>query len=409
MGGDGHEWVLDTGIRKDIFGNARRGNLLRHDDAPLASPFWITAMRTRLILPLGDVFHDAKRKAGTHGTTRPLCGCPLCATRSAIYIDYYGFHLSSVVTTYTRRHHAFNNKVKSLANKAGWTVILENSSFKTSPDFNERDRAKRVDAMMRVNGLSRDTIAHIDPDALIGYTPSDLPPHLLLDYTFHHPGVYLKNLHKEDYADAGTNIGNRAALIKVTKYRALAQKISMDQPHLPQKVFLPMVLSVYGRQHTITRRLLRTIAHEAATAHATTPPPSSSPSSPYHIAIDNIINASAGLDPHLSPPTTDHSLNARIAHHMRVSMCSLSTLVISHLVEGMFECARHACHPPHPHRPSVPLTRIESSTHIGDLSPSPVSPSSSSSSPSLSSSVASPHLPIPLTVNIVSSMINFNL
>ena len=317
MGGTGHDWVLDSGIRRDTFGNARRGNLLLHDDAPLAGPHWVTAIRTRLIMPLGTLFRSAQRCAGVQGLTRPLCGCAHC--KGNLRVDWYGLHLASIISTYTRRHHAFNEKVKYFATKAGLTVRLENYSFRTSPTLSAKDKDKHVDA--RVEGLSRDAIVRIDADALAGYSESELPPHLLIDYTFHHPGPFLINLTNEELAHAGDVMSNCAADKKVVKYRALSQTVSREHSLLPQLAFVPAVLSVYGRQHQTTRRFLQKVVCEYASGAIGAPSP------------DN-------------EDTTTLAVNTRVALYKNRALCTLSTMVVSHLVSGMFEGAHTARSPP---------------------------------------------------------------
>ncbi len=374
-GGDGHEWVLDTGIRKDRFGNARRGNLLTHHDAPLAGTLWTTAVRTRLMLPLNEVFRTAQRAAGVHGMTRPRCGCPHCKEylneysrrkSTPLLLDYYGLHLGSIATTYTKRHHSFNHKVMSFATKAGWTVHPENYSFRTSPSLSKADKDKHVDT--RITGLSRELVNHIDPDALKDYAPSLVPPTLLTDYTFHHPGPQLKLLKKDDLREASTRMGEIQAESKVNKYRGLAAKVSQQRPDQPQLAFIPVVLSVYGRQHPITRRFLRAIARAYVTRTAGAVNPS-----PYGDPYDDGVGDTDKFLP-LSPDST-HSLHNICTYRMHHIMTTLSTLVISKLVSSMFESAVEAvdCHPS--------CSRQISPTHMSPVSVPSLSPVVPASSP----------------------------
>ncbi len=197
--GPGHDWVLDSGIRKDRFGNARGGDLSLCDDAPIPGRLWLTAVRLRLLLPLGEVWHTARKAAGT---PNPQCGCSLCQSatevpsgrsrRSPRSVDIYGMHLSTVVATFTRRHHEFAALVEKCARLAGIAVHHEYEAYRTlTGSANDADKRKRVDTLLHEVALA--VLSHIDPDSVSalararGRSTGDAA----VDYTWHHPFAML--------------------------------------------------------------------------------------------------------------------------------------------------------------------------------------------------------------------------
>ncbi len=366
--GKGHEWVLDAGYRLDPFGNARKGNILLHSDAPVPGSLWVTLMRARLILPLGQVFRSAQRAAGLeegNPSKRPVCGCSHCAdTRHPQgdpkrLLDVYGMHLASVVANYTRRHHRFGEVVARVARMAGWSVTQENLPFVTNAAHHALPpevKRRRVDH--RFECMSVDEVKRVDAtaitDAVVQATagqplPDRTAVHVLTDHTFHHPGAYLGKIHQQDLRAPDVAADKLVIEGKVAKYRAAADAMTGLSPALPPLVFIPAPLSVYGRQNATTRRLLRLIVSTAAARTA---------GSPLAPGVDGALH--------------DQRTLQRSARSLHRTMCTISSTVASELARGMFDAALKARSPPTPDARRPHAAAQEPRGAAAPASPAPV-------------------------------------
>jgi hypothetical protein len=298
---------------------------------------WVTAMRHRLILPLGRIFRVAQKNAGVSGEECPKCGCPHCLGRDQpARVDAYGMHMSSAAAYYTRRHHLLASLFERFAQQAGLLAHHHPLSFEASISLSADDKRKQVDT--KLDGLSYDDVEHILPGAArhalrdraeARLAPADLHAvqlDLLLDYTFHHPGAYLSKVQElrsrlPDLADAMAEVAVRT---KEDKYRECATVCSGERPYRPAMAFTAAVLSVCGRQHPTTWRMMRFIARRRAT---------------------RAVCASDGADwrhPDLGAEPNPQALARQIGWKTHLAMMAFSSLAAAALVDGMEECARAA-------------------------------------------------------------------
>ena len=268
---------------------------------------------------------------------RPRCGCSHCRDRpSPALVDMYGMHLSAAVAYYTRRHHLLAALFERFARQAGLTALHENKPFGASSSLSDEHLGKQVDT--RLDGVEYDVIEHIVPGAaqhaLHNRQEARLGPQerrqvlldLLLDYTFHHPGAYLglvKDL-RGRLADLGEAMAEVAVRLKDDKYRHCATTCSTEHPFRPAMAFAPLVLSVCGRQHHITRRAMRYVARLKAVRGLCAP------------------ETDWRRGPELDADPNAHALKRRIGRKTHSTMTAFSSLTITALVDGLEEGARHA-------------------------------------------------------------------
>ena len=261
-----------------------------------------------------------------------------------IYITFNSFN--SPTARYTRRHHRFSEAVERLARRINTlTVHHENYPFATSRSLTRDERGLRVDTT--IEGLSLDEIRRVDPLAVTAQmsheAQSHHPPTMLLDYTFHHPGAHMHQVRVEELPHAGRVMADRAAHIKVAKYRPSAAKMSEEYPMFAPLAFVPAPLSVYGRQHPITHRLLRLIASRWASQGIAQPDENTG-----RVSLVEVLD--------------DRKLLALYSTRVHSAMCAFSSRVASSMAEGLFESAREAMHPPQ-HSSSAPTTGVATTTH----------------------------------------------
>ena len=368
--GPGHSWVLDDGNRFQRGGLPRSGPTHLHVDGPLDPRYWITAVRLRLLLPLGELMRVARSKAGCGDDTRtiPFCRCHRCSQSKKTdkcRLDIYGMHLSSMVNMYTTRHNHYRDALIQHARAANIdsspevTFLPSSISASTHRAHVENEKngyVRRVDALFK--GIPWKDLNKVDSEALTGLDKRMADQHGLwatVDLSFYHPGAKITSI-STDNLPMTESAGQQVYRLKVQKYRHITTDKSKDTSSTfrPQIAFLPMPFSIMGRMHPTTEKMVdylisSSVKHRIANAGA-----------------GDILSALGIMDDY------NPSTNRLVQYAIRSARCTLSTLIISSLVSGMFEQTGHArSSPPSTFTDilSAPITTSTTTTTTNHTSP----------------------------------------
>ncbi len=264
-------------MRFDKLGQPRKGRGGWGFDEPLAWDEFRTAIRLRLMLPIGSVLRAAQRESNpsARGDWLPRCFCrrPCDETqRHRRLIDAYGLHLGSRVTAmqYTHRHNDYVKALAALINRAGFHASIEKHPFRDPSDLGDLEddeaehapsRSGKVDLSARldivVRGFPVDVLRSIDRNLVEHLPPGMGSTSLLVDCTFTHPGPFLveatelRNKLQDPQA-----IGDLAAEKKRKRY--LAKTVAH------RHALLPFHCNAFGRLHSLATKFVDMLARRVA-------------------------------------------------------------------------------------------------------------------------------------------------